>query len=61
VPAYTRRDLLLGQNVSTTLPEQVDGIAEGVDEQGALRVRSDDVHRVVSGEVSVRLRTPDGP
>jgi BirA family biotin operon repressor/biotin-[acetyl-CoA-carboxylase] ligase len=60
VPAYTRRDLLLGQNVSTTLPEQVDGIAEGVDEQGALRVRSDDVHRVVSGEVSVRLRTPDG-
>ena len=59
VAAYTRRDLLLGQAVSTTLPEQVDGVAEGVDEQGALRVRSDGVHRVVSGEVSVRLRKPD--
>lgn len=60
VAAYTRRDLLLGQAVSTSLPEQIDGIAEGVDEQGALRVRSDGVHRVVSGEVSVRLRSPDG-
>lgn len=60
VAAYTRRDLLLGHSVSTTLPEQVDGIAEGVDEQGALRVRSEGVHRVVSGEVSVRLRKPDG-
>jgi BirA family biotin operon repressor/biotin-[acetyl-CoA-carboxylase] ligase len=60
VAAYTRRDLLLGQNVSTTLPERVDGIAEGVDEQGALRVRSGAVHRVVSGEVSVRLRAPGG-
>lgn len=60
VAAYTRRDLLLGQSVHTTLPEQVDGTAEGVDEQGALRVRSDGVHRVVSGEVSVRLRTAGG-
>jgi|CXWL01.1.fsa_nt_gi BirA family biotin operon repressor/biotin-[acetyl-CoA-carboxylase] ligase len=54
--AYARRDLLRGLAVSTTPPEPVEGIAEGVDEQGALRVRSGAIHRVVSGEVSVRLR-----
>ncbi len=57
-PAYARRDLLLGQCVSTTLPEMLEGVADGVDEQGALRVLSDGVHRVVSGEVSVRLAAP---
>jgi BirA family biotin operon repressor/biotin-[acetyl-CoA-carboxylase] ligase len=31
-------------------------VAEGVDERGALRVRDGQVHRVVSGEVSVRLQ-----
>jgi BirA family biotin operon repressor/biotin-[acetyl-CoA-carboxylase] ligase len=57
VAGYGRRDLLLGQSVSATVPEAVDGIAEGVDEQGALRVRSGALHTVVSGEVSVRLRS----
>jgi BirA family biotin operon repressor/biotin-[acetyl-CoA-carboxylase] ligase len=57
VAAYSRRDLLLGQAVSISQPQALEGIAEGVDEQGALRVRSDGVHRVVSGEVSVRLGT----
>jgi hypothetical protein len=62
VAAYSRRDLLLGQAVSTSAARRrLDGIAEGVDEQGALRVRSDGVHRVVSGEVSVRLGSPAGP
>ena len=58
VAAYTRRDLLLGQAVSTTAPEPMQGVAEGVDEQGALRVRlgnGDGVRRVLSGEASVRL------
>ena len=55
--AYSRRDLLLAQPVSISQPQALEGIAEGVDEQGALRVRSDGVHRVVSGEVSVRLGT----
>ena len=58
VTAYAQRDLLRGQAVVTTLPEVPQGVAEGVDEQGALRVRSDGLHRVVSGEVSVRLQTP---
>ena len=58
VAAYAQRDLLRGQAVVTTLPEVPQGVAEGVDEQGALRVRSDGLHRVVSGEVSVRLQTP---
>lgn len=54
--AYARRDLLLGQPVSTTLAEAAEGVAEGVDEHGALRVRCDGLHRIVGGEVSVRLR-----
>jgi BirA family transcriptional regulator, biotin operon repressor / biotin---[acetyl-CoA-carboxylase] ligase len=61
VPAYARRDLLRGQPVRTTAPERLQGVAEGVDEQGALRVRSDGVHRVVSGEVSVRLDLAASP
>ena len=55
VAAYTRRDLLLGQPVSTTQADVPEGVAEGVDEHGALRLRCDGVHRIVSGEVSVRL------
>jgi BirA family biotin operon repressor/biotin-[acetyl-CoA-carboxylase] ligase len=37
---------------------QLEGVAEGVDEEGALLVRADDggLHRVVSGEVSIRPR-----
>ena len=51
---YRRRDLLLGQPVSTTYPGVPEGIAEGIDEQGALRVRAGGMHALVSGEVSVR-------
>ncbi len=57
VAAYARRDLLLGQLVAASAPEAVEGVAEGVDEQGALRVRSGEMHRIVSGEVSVQLRS----
>ncbi|MCY7314894.1 MAG: biotin--[acetyl-CoA-carboxylase] ligase [Rubrivivax sp.] len=60
LPAYTRRDLLRGHAVSTSGPEPLHGVADGVDEQGALRVCTDEdgrtVQRIVSGEVSVRLR-----
>lgn len=59
VAAYARRDLLLGQRVSTTAPEPLEGVAEGVDERGALGVRSGELHHVVSGEVSVRLQGQD--
>ena len=52
VAAYAQRDLLLGQPVST---DALAGVAEGVDERGALRLRCGALHRVVSGEVSVRL------
>ncbi|MDP1899183.1 MAG: biotin--[acetyl-CoA-carboxylase] ligase [Rubrivivax sp.] len=54
--AYARRDLLRGQAVTTTLDEVPQGVAEGVDERGALLVRDGGLHHVVSGEVSVRLR-----
>lgn len=55
LPAFARRDLLRGQAVTTTLAEVPAGVADGVDERGALRVISGGVHLVVSGEVSVRL------
>ena len=56
VAAYARRDLLRGIHVSTTLPTVPAGVAEGVDEHGALLVRvGADLHRISSGEVSVRL------
>jgi len=51
---YRRRDLLIGQPVSTTFPGVAAGVAEGIDEHGALRVRAGEVHALVSGEVSVR-------
>jgi BirA family biotin operon repressor/biotin-[acetyl-CoA-carboxylase] ligase len=54
--AYARRDLLLGHRVTASTPEPLDGVAEGVDERGALRVRSGTLHTLVSGEVSVRLQ-----
>jgi len=59
--AYRRRDLLLGQPVRTTDPGVPEGRAEGIDAQGALRVRADagagKLHTLVSGEVSVRPTT----
>lgn len=59
VGAFARRDLLLGQPVSTTLASVPAGVAEGVDAQGALRVRhAGGVTPVSSGEVSVRPVVP---
>ena len=60
-PGYARRDLLRGQAVTTSLAPVADGIAEGVDDHGALRVRCGALHRVVSGEVSVRLADSAAP
>ncbi len=51
---FARRDLLRGKPVSTTQPGALEGIAEGVDESGALLVRSGTLHAITSGEVSVR-------
>jgi BirA family biotin operon repressor/biotin-[acetyl-CoA-carboxylase] ligase len=62
LPAWSRRDLLRGQAVATTAAGLSDGEAEGVDAQGALLLRADGrLHRVVSGEVSVRLRPAADP
>jgi BirA family biotin operon repressor/biotin-[acetyl-CoA-carboxylase] ligase len=52
--AYARRDVLRGCAVTTTQADLPAGLAEGVDAQGALLVRHVGLHRVVSGEVSVR-------
>ena len=53
---YRARDWLRGRAVTTTAAQVPGGIAEGVDESGALIVRTADGerHRIVSGEVSVR-------
>ncbi len=53
--AFARRDLLRGHNVMTSGGEAIEGLAQGVDAQGALLVRCGELHRVLSGEVSVRL------
>lgn len=52
---FTQRDLLAGANVFTTDPACPEGLAAGVAEDGALLVQRDgQVHRIFSGEVSVR-------
>ena len=54
--AYARRDVLRGRQVRTTDAEMPEGVASGVDADGALKVAADGcTRRVVSGEVSVRL------
>jgi BirA family transcriptional regulator, biotin operon repressor / biotin---[acetyl-CoA-carboxylase] ligase len=59
---FARRDLLAGQRVSTTLADLPEGLAEGVDATGALRVRvGGTVRRVTSGDVSVRADTAATP
>jgi BirA family biotin operon repressor/biotin-[acetyl-CoA-carboxylase] ligase len=54
--AYSQRDLLRDGQVVTTDPACPRGEAVGVDADGALRVRdaAGTVHRILSGEVSVR-------
>jgi BirA family biotin operon repressor/biotin-[acetyl-CoA-carboxylase] ligase len=54
--AFERRDLLRGQRVVTLAAQSLEGVAEGIDERGALRVRAGELHALVSGEVSVRLQ-----
>jgi BirA family transcriptional regulator, biotin operon repressor / biotin---[acetyl-CoA-carboxylase] ligase len=65
VPRYARRDALAGQPVRTTLAHLPEGVADGVDPDGALRVRTGDgLQRVSAGDVSVRLQgeaTGPGP
>jgi len=54
---FARRDLLIGQSVSTTSAQWPEGVAEGVDAAGALLLRVGGVQqRIRSGEVSLRLR-----
>jgi BirA family biotin operon repressor/biotin-[acetyl-CoA-carboxylase] ligase len=54
--AYARRDVLAGQRVRTTDLALPEGVAAGVDTDGALLVATDGAaRRVVSGEVTVRL------
>jgi BirA family biotin operon repressor/biotin-[acetyl-CoA-carboxylase] ligase len=57
--AYAARDLLQGRAVSTSATPALQGVAQGVDDEGALQVLADSqMHRVHSGEVSVRLQPP---
>ena len=54
--AYARRDVLRGQAVRTSDRGMPEGIADGVDADGALKVASGgQTRRILSGEVSVRL------
>lgn len=51
---FARRDLLRGLPVRTTQPGVENGMADGVDPHGALRVLTPALRLVSSGEVSVR-------
>jgi len=54
--AYARRDALQGRAVRITDATMAEGVASGVESDGALKVTlAGQVRRVVSGEVSVRL------
>ena len=54
--AYARRDVLRGQLVKTSDRLMPEGVADGVDADGALKVAGGgQTRRVLSGEVSVRL------
>lgn len=55
--AFRRRDLLCGHAITTTHPDVPEGVAEGIADDGALRVRAGALHTLVSGEVSVRPKT----
>jgi BirA family biotin operon repressor/biotin-[acetyl-CoA-carboxylase] ligase len=57
--AWRARDVLAGRTVTTTLPGQPEGVACGVDAQGALRLAASaapgaPVRLVSAGEVSIR-------
>lgn len=59
---FAQRDLLRGQEVSTTSADAPQGVAQGVDARGQLRLRRGGVlHAVSSGEVSVRPTTRPAP
>lgn len=53
---FARRDVLAGQVVHTTAPDVPQGVATGVDTDGALRVQTPHgLLRLLAGDVSVRL------
>ncbi len=54
-PAYAARDLLRGQAVHASGQPPLAGVADGVDADGALRLRGAAQDRILSGEVSVRF------
>ncbi len=59
---FRRRDVLLGQPVSTTLPGLPLGQADGVDASGTLWLQADGQRvPVASGEVSLRLAAAAAP
>ena len=61
-PAFARRDVLAGRDVSTTLPGLPQGRADGVDTTGTLWLRTaDGRHPVASGEVSLKPLAAAGP
>jgi BirA family transcriptional regulator, biotin operon repressor / biotin---[acetyl-CoA-carboxylase] ligase len=56
--AWSARDLLAGRAVSVSGGMPLEGVADGVDDQGSLLVRgAAGAQRVVSGEASVRVTT----
>lgn len=61
VDRFSERDALAGRRVSTSQGGALEGVCEGVDERGALRLLCDDGRRMLisSGEISFRA-APSG-
>lgn len=58
---YSRRDALAGLEVTTSLAEAAEGVADGIDEEGALWIRTPrGRHRLVSGQIGLRRMPGDG-
>jgi BirA family transcriptional regulator, biotin operon repressor / biotin---[acetyl-CoA-carboxylase] ligase len=55
-PAFGRRDMLAGRRITTSIPDLPEGSGAGVDERGALQVRTDNgaLRTLFGGEVTVR-------
>ncbi|MCK6422771.1 MAG: biotin--[acetyl-CoA-carboxylase] ligase [Aquabacterium sp.] len=58
---YARRDALAGLEVTTSMAEAAEGVADGIDDEGALWIRTPGGrYRLVSGKVGLRRMPGDG-
>lgn len=61
-PRFERRDFVTGRSVDTTADDWPSGVAEGIDDNGALLLRvGDSLHSLGAGDISIRPRPKEAP